>query len=649
MQIYLFSQNCISLQHFTERNWKNCFDIVVRKTTIQGLVYFLKYYFFWVSYFLFFKILFLLYHFPFSKFCSVKEIWGVFRHGMIMDVATAAYLCVLPGVILLFLPYLKAKIIFQIIKWYSVFILVIFTFFGLLDLVLYAEWGTRLDNQIIPALRNPGGMIASVNWWQLLAFIFLIISIIILFSRLFTFIFPLKKLTTTQPKWYFTPVMLILTASLIIPMRGGVSIAPLNLSHVYFSNNLFANHAAYNPWWSFLYAVTHIDEKIKDIDFMTDKEAQDIIHPFYASDTTSSIPILLKSKDGNPINVILIILESFSNKLIEPLNGIPNLTPNFNALSKEGILFSSFYATGNRSDKGLASLLASYPAVIGSYSIVYYPDKLTHLNYLSSQFKQHQYVTSFYYGGNIHFYNTKSLLLYAEMDNIVSDNNFDRAMSVQKWGVPDTYLYAKVQEDIHHLKEPFFTTIYTISSHPPYDIPPFKKHENKYLNAVAYADSCLGHFINQIKKNPIWERTLVIITSDHGSLEPFKTSIEEPASYQIPMLWIGGVVDSAFTHSTIGMQTDLFATLMQQMGWKLPYSTYFSKNMFGKNGFAFYFNSKGYGFVSEDVTFFQNIETKQMNYFYHLDSFLLANEKKQDSLLSFPKAFVQYLHNDFNK
>jgi len=567
---------------------------------------------------------------------------------MIMDTATAAYLCVLPGVILLFLPYFKAKTIFQIIKSYTVLILIICTFFGLLDLSLYADWGTRLDNQIIPALRNPGGMLACVNWWQLLLFIILITGIPVLFFRLFTFIFPLKKLTFTQVKWHFIPIMLIITASLIIPMRGGLSIAPLNLSRVYFSNNLFANHAAYNPYWSFFYALTHVDEKIKDINFMTDQEAQDIIHKIYAPDTTS-IPVFLKSKNGKPVNVVLIILESFSNKLIETLGGMPDITPNFNRLSKEGILFSSFYATGNRSDKGLASLLASYPAIIGSYSILYYPDKLTHLDYLPSHFKRYNYTTSFYYGGNIHFYNTKSLLLYAEFDAIISDKSFDKAVALQKWGVPDAYLYEKAYQDISNIKEPFFTTIYTISCHPPYDIPSFNKHENKYLNAVIYADSCLNHFISQMKKTPVWENTLVIITSDHGSLDPFRTSIEEPASYNIPMLWIGGVIDTNFINPTVGMQTDLLATLTQQMGWEHSQPTYFSKNLFGKTGFAFYFNSKGYGFVSEPYSFFQNIETKQTNNFYQPHSYSIANKAEQDSLFSFSKAFVQYLHNDFRK
>ena len=607
------------------------------------LLYFLKYYLFWIGYFLFFKALFLLYNFSLAKCCSIQEIWGVFKHGMIMDVATAAYLCILPAIILLFLPYFKAKIVFQSIKWYSVFILVVLTFFGLLDVVLYADWGTRLDNQIIVALKNPGGMLASVNWWQLSLFILLEIAIFIVFYKLFTLVFSLKKLTFTQVKWHFTLIMAALTASLIIPMRGGFSVATLNLSRVYFSNNLFANHAACNPYWAFFYAVTHIDEKIKDIHFMPDSEAEEIIHQFCTSDTTSSIPILLKSKNSEPVNVIVIILESFSNKLIEPLNGIADLTPHFNALSKEGILFSSFYATGNRSDKGLPSLLASYPAVIGNYSIVYYPNKLPHLDYLSVPFKQRQYTTSFYYGGNIHFYNTKSLLLHAEMDNIISDDHFDRAAATQKWGIPDEHLYAKVFQDIQHLKEPFFTAIYTISSHPPYDIPSFQKHENKYLNAIAYADSCLGSFINQLKKSSIWEHTLVIITSDHGALEPFSTSIEEPASYNIPMLWIGGVVDTVFTHPTVGMQTDLFPTLTQQMGWKVPRSTCFSKNLFGKTGFAFYFNSKGYGFVSEHCAFFQNIETKQMNEFYCL------SPTRQDSSITFSKAFVQYLHHDFNR
>ena len=609
----------------------------------KNLLYFLKYYLFWIVFFLFFKILFLLYHFPFTKSCHFQDIVGIFRYGMVMDMATAAYLSFLPAVILLFLAFFKAKPIFNIIRYYTVFMLIACTFFGLLDLVLYAEWGTRLDNQILPALINPRGMLACVNWWQLILFLVLMTGIPLLFARFYRVVFSFKKLIAYSAKWYFSVIMLIITAFLFIPMRGGLSISPLNFSRVYFSNTLFINHAACNPYWSFIYALTHTDKNVKNLDFMTDAEAQEIVHRICAPDT-SFIPSYIKAKDGKPVNVILIILESFSNKLIAPLQGAADLTPHLNELAKEGILFSSFYATGNRSDKGLSSLLASYPAVIGNYSAVYYPNKLTHLDFLSTPFKEHHYKTAFYYGGNIHFYNTKSLVLQMGIEHVISDADFDNAVAtLQKWGVPDAYLYEKAYQDLKVAQEPFFTTIYTISSHSPYDIPAFEKHADKFLNSVIYADSCLGHFINQLKESPMWGHTLVIITSDHGTLgTPLHTTTEEPTSYRIPMLWIGGAVDTVFTHPTIGMQTDLLTTLTQQMGWKFSPSTCFSKNLFGKSAFAFYLNTKGYGFVSEQCTFFQDMETNSIKNFY-------PESPLQDSLLVFPKAFVQYVHDDFKK
>jgi phosphoglycerol transferase MdoB-like AlkP superfamily enzyme len=118
-----------------------------------------------------------------------------------------------------------------------------------------------------------------------------------------------------------------------------------------------------------------------------------------------------------------------------------------------------------------------------------------------------------------------------------------------KWGVPDGYLFERAFVDLKTEKMPFMQTIYTVSSHPPYDVPYSKikgiSVRDKYLNSVSYTDSCLGRFIHSLRNSPLWENTLLIVTSDHGHMQPGPTDITHPDTYRIPLIWAGGVIDSA--------------------------------------------------------------------------------------------------------
>jgi len=93
-------------------------------------------------------------------------------------------------------------------------------------------------------------------------------------------------------------------------------------------------------------------------------------------------------------------------------------------------------------------------------------------------------------------------------------------------------------------------------------------------------------------------------------------------------------------NNNIGMQTDLTATLIQQLGWK-PNDNPFSKNLFQDYSFALYFNTSGYGFISPSLVYYNYIDADKFEFF------VMKDEQKKDSLLQFSKAFVQYLHKDF--
>jgi phosphoglycerol transferase MdoB-like AlkP superfamily enzyme len=555
-----------------------------------------------------------------------------------MDLSAAVYLSFFPVLILLFSPVIRSNILYTIVLVYSILIIIAASLLGLFDISLYSDWGTRLNTQILPALENPRGMLACITSLQLAILALVEIGMVTGFVFLYHFVFKSFKKQEKQRWWSFL-FLLFYIALLIIPLRGGLQLTPINFSRVYFSSKQFANQAAINPYWSFFHRLINNENKVKEVVFMEQHLCDTVIENFMKMEE-GNIPVFLKKKENQPVNVILIILESFSNKVIEPLGGTSGVTPNFNKLAQEGILFSHFYASGNRSDKGIAALLAAYPTLIGPYSILYFPEKMKNLDFLTHYFIKNSYETYFYYAGEVDFYNTKTLILHSNFNHLISVNDFPVSAKQQKWGVPDHLFYERIINEVETITTPFFLVTYNISSHPPYDIPDIAKRN--FGKAIAYSDQCLGEFVVKLKEAPFWDNTLLIITSDHGTTGFTGTSVSNPLSYQIPMLWTGGVIDTSFVNGNIGNQTDLTATLVQQLGWN-HYANPFSKNLFGKNSFAFYFNTNGYGFIASELGYYNDTDTDRIDFLYGND------KKKKDSLMKFSKAFVQYLHTDFKK
>ncbi|HET9570955.1 MAG TPA: LTA synthase family protein [Bacteroidales bacterium] len=613
----------------------------------RSIHYFLRYFLFWFLYFFAFKIIFLIANIGSSMTLGWKDLFGVFLWGVRMDLSAAGYLTVLPGILMALSPLFHLEHIEKIIRYYTFVLLLPVTMMGILDFGLFPAWGCRLNGQIIPYLGNPAEMAASLNLMQWGIVVFGEVGLVLLSFRLYKRFFPIISGRRKPESLKKMTVFLLMTGALILPIRGSIDTSPLNFSSVCFSQNLFANQAACNYFWSFSYALLNNKTNSNPVHYMDLKSAEKALSGVEALSQFSA-PKYIHSKDHQPINVILVILESFSNKVIEPLGGLKGITPRINGFCKEGLVFSSFYSTGNRSDKGISSLLASYPAVLRASSVMLYPDKMKHLDLLPAYFAEHDYDRSFYYGGDPDFYNQKMLVMQSGIRKMVSRNSFPLNVStLQKWGAPDAYVFDRAFKDLDKKMKPYFSIIYTLSSHEPFDIPNYEKipgsgGREKYLNAVSYTDQSLGAFIDKLKNRPNWKNTLVIITADHTSREPGPTTVEEPATYRIPMLWIGGVVDSVKTIQTICMQTDLTPTLVQQLGWK-PKPSMFAKNIFGPRPFAFYFRDDGWGFLSSGIGFFENLESKQQTLFY------LNNPARKDSLIHFAKGFTQYLHHDFMK
>ena len=226
-------------------------------TLKNRLLYNVYYFLFWVVYFIFARIFFLFYYFDKTQELDFLTTLKTFLYGLQLDASFAAYLSFIPFLLVFCTVIINKRNIAKIIKWYTIPVLMFINLMLLIDAGLYQAWGVRLDTSLLPYLNTPELMISSVSTFQLISGVLFWIFISYLFIKLFNKIHQKNIEKINFGSWLELPLFLLITAALIIPVRGGFQTIPVNQSNVYFSNKMFANHASVNFIWNFFNTLTH--------------------------------------------------------------------------------------------------------------------------------------------------------------------------------------------------------------------------------------------------------------------------------------------------------------------------------------------------------------------------------------------------------
>lgn len=576
-----------------------------------------SYFIFWIGYFFVARLLFLLFYYEQSYAIGLGTSLKTFLYGIQLDISFAGYLSIIPFLASLLTVWASKKIVATFMKLYSIVIILVVTLMVFIDLSLYKYWGVRIDATLLTYMNTPKVMLASVTTLQLIGGIVIwLLSSLIVFRILSKLVLQ-KIVQFSKGKLWEASVLLLVIAILIIPIRGGIQTIPINQSNVYFSKEMFANHAAINCLWNFTNTLTHRVDDHNPYQQFTTKDAKTIIQNTRKHLTTTSKDTILNTEKPN---VILLIWESLSAKAVGSLEGEPEVTSNFNMLSKEGILFTNFYGNGDRTDKGLAAILSGYYPQPTS-SIIKMPHKTRKLPMLTKAMKQIGYTTSFHYGGDMNFGNMNTYLRNGDIDCITDGSIFDDEDWNSKWGAHDHIFLEHIMhglskttsttDDCYATNTPFFKIILTLTSHEPYEFPGEYKFGKKsdealYRSSQAYTDKAIGKFIQDAKAQPWWDNTLIIILSDHGHpLPKHKGYFNSPKKFHIPMLWLGGALAKiGIKIDNFSAQTDLSYTLMSLLGGNANQFS-FGKNIFNTttSNYAHFIFNKGFGTISKEGTF----------------------------------------------
>ena len=553
----------------------------------------------WTLFFQLFRIIFLTYHYKKSIELPVSYLAESAWHGLRMDVSFAGYILVLP-VLLISFTWTGWKWYRKFISVFTAVISFIIVFLTIADLELFRAWGFRIDATSLHYLKTPQEAWASMAASPVLGLLVLFVLVYLLVFQAFRTLIERTVPYFKTVSWFFSiPVFILLAGALIIPIRGGLQLAPMNESAVFFSDKSFANYAAVNVPWNYMSSVVHTRYSKKNpFIYFEEKSADSTVASFYNRPGT----IRKMINTDQPVNVVVIIWESFTAKVVAGLDGIKGITPQFESLSKEGILFTNMYASGNRSDKGMVAILSGYPAQ-PTTSIIKFPTKTISLPSVPGIFHKNGWSTSFYYGGETEFANMKSYFLQQGFDKLIDKNAFSSEDMNSKWGAHDHVVFKKLLTDLDSQKQPFFSTMFTLSSHEPFEVPvktviKGNDVEPMFLNSLHYTDASLGDFIKTAKTKAWWKNTLLIIIADHGHPLPERKEAK-PSEFHIPMLWLGGVLNEKNIRiDTLCSQTDLASTLLGQLN--LPTESFqWSNDIFKQSRipFAYFAFNNGFGWI----------------------------------------------------
>ncbi len=534
--------------------------------------YLLKLYLFWLGIFALERLVFIIYNSGKIARESIVEIIEAFTQAVYLDISAVAYITALPVVLIILRGFIRWNGLLKIAFWWQMVFVFLSAVITASDLPLYHEWGTKTNYKALKYLANPSEVWHTATTFNLLLGAVLVAAITFAGYWGYKKFIPLQ--VDRQRYWLQSTLFFLIAPGLtFLALRGGWQPIAIQQSVVYYSKNNTLNTAAVNSLWNLGHSIDQNRDYLNDnpYRFMPISEARKIVDSLYYVPKDTTEFFFLKDNVKKP-NIVYIILESWSADLIKVLGGFDSLTPNFNRLSEEGILFTRTFASGERSDQGMAAIFSAFPAQ-PTTSIATQPDKYNQLPSIVKVFKNQGYYTSFFFGGDLSYGNIKSYMYFNGFDKILEESDFPDSIPRGGLGVHDQYLFARNIQELKNFPQPFFSANFTLSTHSPFDMPMETKFhwggdEQNYINSGYYTDKCIGEYLAEAKKQPWYKNTLFVIVADHSHNSPRQWGYFHPIGKKIPLLFYGEVIKEEYRGKKITKvcsQIDLASTLLHQL------------------------------------------------------------------------------------
>ncbi|THD31415.1 LTA synthase family protein [uncultured Flavobacterium sp.] len=504
-----------------------------------------------------------------------------------------------------------------------------------------------------------------VDYWYGFIFYFLVLAMLCVGYRRIGYG---KSILSNNRDYYvvnsaYLGVMVFLTVFLVRGASLSKASFPISMSDafLYTSNASHTSLILSNPFC--LFRTIGKSKKVPKLEYF-DKSTAEAYMPTTHMPSSSG-----KFKIDRNTNVFIIILESFGKAHIKSLSDQfkpkqETHTPFLDSLFNEGYLFTNAHQNGYRSMDALPAIWASIPTFKEPFLSL--PNSVADYHALPACMNEMGYHTAFMHGavkesmGFVSFgknLDIKEFQSREEYEEAKGDDDFDG-----KWGIWDHKFWPFVHEKINVMPKPFFTTVFTLSSHHPFSIPAelkgkFAEGTLPIHRVIKYSDYALKTFFEGIKKEPWYKNTLFVITADHASGADSPKFLKPPFDYSIPILFYHPGKNFKGTDDKIMQHIDIMPTLLGMLDYDKPYFA-FGKNHFNKeeqeNHFAINFSNSAFNCTTDSYYYQFNEKDILVKSDYRKDPLwknnLLKCKIPQDekNVLYF-KAFIQQYYSHLNE
>ncbi len=513
--------------------------------------------------------------------------WMTFIYGLRMDIIFTSMLFVIPVLLLTLSPNRIKRFSAGFIKYYLLVVVGVVIYLENATFPFFAQYDVRPNYLFVEYLEYPKEVFAMLFADYLLEFI---IAIAMIAGAIYMYLkitgdafLEVFEMSYFKRAMFFLPLALLL----LLGIRSSLGHRPANISDAMYSTNRIVNEITKNTPYSIAYAI-YANKKYGEGKLLSKYGKMDAAEALSrmkkrlnikGGDESSPLSRLVSThfKRQKPKNLVIFLQESMGAQFVESVGGEAGITPEFNRLSSEGILFKDLYSNGTRSIRGIAGVVSGNFSIPGK-GVLKRNKSQSDFFTLSSLLEPFGYKTMFLYGGESRFDNMKGWFLGNGFDEIIDEPKFKNPQYVGTWGVCDHEVADRANEEfkaLHAKNKNFAALIFSTSNHAPFDFPEGKfelidgVEKKSVKNAIKYADFAIGKFIDDARKEAYYKDTVFVILSDHN-VRVYGDDVVPVDMFHVPGLILADGVTPQI-YDKISTQPDVMATALDLMGMDLNY------------------------------------------------------------------------------
>lgn len=608
--------------------------------------------------FTFTRILFYLFNIDYFSELNIAELWLILLYGLRFDISAIVFINSL-YIISQTIPFsFRYKKTYQ--KFFEIFFYItnsVALTLNCIDFFYFKFIFRRTTYDILQSVLIGDDL--KTLFWSYVADYWYILPV--LFFLIFLMVFLFKRTHVKKPpmysklKFYFLQsiwFVLIVGLSFVL-FRGGFQLRPISIVNA--AEHSSARNVPLIINTPFSIITTFNKSSIIAKEYFLQEQCKEIFNPV-------KLKIRKNGESFKNYNVVFIIVESLSKEYIGALNQdtlIPkqtSYTPFIDSLISQSLCFANAFANSKRSIEAIPAILSGIPSLMNNAYLtsVFSGNKINSLPIL---LKKHAYSSAFFHGGKNGTLNFDAYAKLAGFEHYFGKDEYNNDKDYDgKWGIYDEEFFQFASLELNKLSQPFVSSIFTLSSHHPYLIPP--RYKNKFPKgtleihkSIGYADYSLRMFFKRCSEMDWYSNTLFVITADHSSLaeEPYYKN--DAGTFAVPLIFYLPGNNLKGIKYNVCQQIDILPSVLHLLNYEGKYAA-FGSSVFDSTAHHFSLNylNNSYQLINDSILLQFDGEKSISCYDFQNDKMLTKNiiretPRKYIESEKFIKAFIQVYNN----